>query len=552
MVKREWLWILVLAMGLFIARVPFMDVPLERDEGEYAYCAWQMQQGVMPYRDIITHVSPGIFFIYRTAFIMFDHTIRAIRLFTTLYLLLALVLFYYLARQLLGCKGALLAGGIFIFLTTDPGLLANMSQREIFTLVPLMLSFLLLQKDLTGHRWYYAAGNGLVIAIAFMIKPTTIFQLLFVCGIWSWDYILRKDHKVFWLRIFWLTAGLVGGVCPLIYYFSRHHALPEFLYWNFVFPKLFSKSIAAFYPTVSHLSASLLYKLKHNFKGIFISQFPLGILLLLSLILTLYQRKRELALYWLWFLVLLLSTAVGWHFREQYFQLIIVPQALLVTWGIQRIYRALATKGRLVITGYCVLAGVLVSYPFAQLLKQYYFIGPNMILRKLYGRQIFPIAQPIGKYVAEQTIPTDKIYILGSEQEIYFYSQRACANAYIAAYLLTYAYGDPITRQKEVISSLRASLPVFIIKINQVNSIFDMPAVNKVNIIFDEVYKLVKEKYVLDGFGYIDLQKEVLVLGRGPVEASLPGCKTVDEQLDSLYKTFGGFNPDVLIFRRKN
>ncbi|MBM4047935.1 MAG: hypothetical protein FJ279_22775, partial [Planctomycetes bacterium] len=53
---RAWqeLGVVALAIGLTLAiRAPFFRVPLERDEGEYAYIAWLMDQGGLPYRDAV-------------------------------------------------------------------------------------------------------------------------------------------------------------------------------------------------------------------------------------------------------------------------------------------------------------------------------------------------------------------------------------------------------------------------------------------------------------------------------------------------------------------
>lgn len=45
-------WLLLLALLATIAlRWPLLEVPLERDEGEYAYIAWRISEGDVPYLD---------------------------------------------------------------------------------------------------------------------------------------------------------------------------------------------------------------------------------------------------------------------------------------------------------------------------------------------------------------------------------------------------------------------------------------------------------------------------------------------------------------------
>ena len=60
---------LALALGLLVLliRAPLVDLPLERDEGEYAYIAWRLAYDELPYRDWFDQKPPGIFAAYRLA-----------------------------------------------------------------------------------------------------------------------------------------------------------------------------------------------------------------------------------------------------------------------------------------------------------------------------------------------------------------------------------------------------------------------------------------------------------------------------------------------------
>src|SRR5262249_56538745 len=63
-------WILlavVIAVVLFI-RIHLLAIPLERDEGEYAYAGQLMLQGIPPYRLAYNMKFPGVYAAY--AFIM--------------------------------------------------------------------------------------------------------------------------------------------------------------------------------------------------------------------------------------------------------------------------------------------------------------------------------------------------------------------------------------------------------------------------------------------------------------------------------------------------
>lgn len=53
----------VLALALLL-RAAGADVPLERDEGEYAYIAWQWLEGVVPYVEPFDQKPPAVFAAY--------------------------------------------------------------------------------------------------------------------------------------------------------------------------------------------------------------------------------------------------------------------------------------------------------------------------------------------------------------------------------------------------------------------------------------------------------------------------------------------------------
>ena len=49
--------------------LPLLDIPLERDEGEYAYIAWRLGHNELPYRDWVDQKPPAVFYLYRFALI---------------------------------------------------------------------------------------------------------------------------------------------------------------------------------------------------------------------------------------------------------------------------------------------------------------------------------------------------------------------------------------------------------------------------------------------------------------------------------------------------
>src|SRR5215471_18312224 len=73
---RFWPWLAVLLILLFIAFIRFrlLDMPLERDEGEYAYAGQLIMQGIPPYELAYNMKMPGTYLAYALGMAAFDQT----------------------------------------------------------------------------------------------------------------------------------------------------------------------------------------------------------------------------------------------------------------------------------------------------------------------------------------------------------------------------------------------------------------------------------------------------------------------------------------------
>ena len=73
--------VLIVALALtVIARMRLLDVPLERDEGEYAYVGQQLLRGVPPFISIYHVKLPGIYAAYAAILFLLHETHRAIHI----------------------------------------------------------------------------------------------------------------------------------------------------------------------------------------------------------------------------------------------------------------------------------------------------------------------------------------------------------------------------------------------------------------------------------------------------------------------------------------
>src|SRR5438128_2470887 len=90
-----------LAMLVFVAlRAPCAAIPLERDEGEYAYIAQRMLHGELPYRDAFDQKPPGVFLAYLVPVRIFGTSVVAIHVTAYIWSALTALFVYLCARRM--------------------------------------------------------------------------------------------------------------------------------------------------------------------------------------------------------------------------------------------------------------------------------------------------------------------------------------------------------------------------------------------------------------------------------------------------------------------
>src|ERR1700734_3533472 len=73
-------WAIVLLAMVFasVVRIRLLEVPLERDEGEYAYAGQLLLQGIPPYQAAFNMKFPGVYGAYALIMGAFGQTIGGI------------------------------------------------------------------------------------------------------------------------------------------------------------------------------------------------------------------------------------------------------------------------------------------------------------------------------------------------------------------------------------------------------------------------------------------------------------------------------------------
>src|SRR6266540_2115682 len=153
-------------------RAPLLPIPLERDEGEYAYIAWRLGHNELPYRDWFDQKPPAVFFIYWVALTLPFESIRAIHFVGLVFEAASTYALFFLGLRFMGRFWAWLGAALFAFLGADPLVQGTAANTELFMLCPLIFSQIVFFTAATKNRRDVLSMTlaGALIGIAFMFK----------------------------------------------------------------------------------------------------------------------------------------------------------------------------------------------------------------------------------------------------------------------------------------------------------------------------------------------------------------------------------------------
>jgi hypothetical protein len=155
----------------------------------------------------------------------------------------------------------------------------------------------------------------------------------------------------------------------------------------------------------------------------------------------------------------------GFYFRQHYYIVILPAIGLLSGMFIEFVIKQ--TKGRLSIMkplniALLVLSAILLFNVYDN--RQYYFhYTPRNFT---YGENPFNQAEEIAKYIKNNSKDTDKIAVLGSEPEIYFYANRMAATGFLYTYPLVENQPYNELMQDQMIQEIEKNKPVFFLFCN--------------------------------------------------------------------------------------
>ncbi len=460
----QWavLLLCVVLLGTAAIRLRLLDVPLERDEGEYAYAGQLLLQGVPPYQMVYNMKFPGTYAAYAVILGLFGQTTQAVHLGLLLVNAGAIVLVFLLARRLSGPPAAVASAATYALMSVGVPVLGFAAHATHFVILAALGGVLVLLAGLDGRRG--ALGwSGVLFGVAILAKQPGVFFLAFGALYLLWcrwrEGVLVSTRTA---RELGLLLG--GAAMPVALTFAALGAagvFDRFWFWTIRYAREYTTELtlgqgvaefrSQFFPIVG--AAPLLWLIAGG-----------------SLIAFLLRRGRPQATpFFVSFLMFsFLAVCPGLYFREHYFVVFLPGVALLVGHAVVRsteICRARGSPPWLTAVPAAVVAVALGSALWHQ--RELLFeMSPVQVSRMVYGRNPFPESPELASHSAAHTSPADRITIVGSEPQIYFYSQRRSATGYIYTYGLVENQPYAQRMQEEMIREIEAARPEFLAFVN--------------------------------------------------------------------------------------
>ena len=469
--RVAWWTLAVIVFGVVVAiRIRLLGIPLERDEGEYAYAGQLMLQGIPPYKLAYNMKFPGTYAAYAVIMSIFGQTILGIHLGLLLVNAATVALIFLLGRSLMNSTAGIAAATSYAVLSVSPSVLGLAAHATNFVMLPVLGATLLIlklsePKDQVFQRLF---ASGLLFGIgALMKQPALLFIPFGAIYLLYNDVRQRLTPKKIFLRnlIFWIAAILpIATTCLILWHAG---VLDKFCFWTVRYAAqygtfLMGEIYSGRWPVFRAIQVSL----QSVTEAIGIG-WVLWALAALGLIVGLWDRRSRTITHFLLCLLVFSALAVcqGFYFRPHYFIMILPAVSLLVGVAISKLSDFLT--GRMIVARLVpiFLLGMTLSLPILWENKFFFGVSPVEACRMLYSDNPFAESVKIADYLREHTGPDDTIAVLGSEPEIYFYSRRHSATGYIYTYGLMEPQKYAGQMQEEMIHEIERARPKYLISV---------------------------------------------------------------------------------------
>ncbi len=489
-------------------RFRLRNIPLERDEGEYAYAGQLLLQAIPPYQLAYNMKLPGTYAAYALMLSVFGQTPGGVHIGLLFCNAGTIILIFFLSRRLFDATSGIVAAASYAILSVSPSVLGFAAHATHFVILVAVAGILLLLKAIESARLWTFFWSGILLGLSFLMKQPGILFVVFAVL-----YLMASHgndpHRPpgVYKKLGVLLIGCSLPFVLLCILLARAGVFHNFWFWTV--------SYASQYATSVRLSEGVL--LLGTMLSRIVGTSPwIWMIATVGLFFLVFDHKyrKSLLLVLGFCLFSFLAACPGLNFREHYFILMLpaisILAGLAVTASIQHL-RTRSSSGILHIAPAITfgVAAFVTVYGQRAFLFQ---MQPSVASRSVYFANPFPEAIPIAEYIRNNSSQDARVAVLGSEPEIYFYAHRHSATGHIYVYGLMEEQKYAGQMQQEMIREIEAAQPQFLVFVNVSASWLIRPH-------SDTSILTWAQNYIHDGYqltGIADIYSDATVYRWGP------------------------------------
>jgi hypothetical protein len=456
---RVTVWLLLGATVIVVlaARIRLLGLPLERDEGEYAYTGQLLLQGIPPYQLAYSMKFPGTSVAYALLMSIFGDSITAIHVGLILINLVTAGLLLFLGRNILGELGGPAAAAAYCVLSLMPYVLGLAAHATHFVVMFAVAGTLLLSRSLDRQSRALIFASGSLFGFALLTKQPGLFFVLFgSVYLFSRDWRAQLNARNIVVRNLIFLSGASAPFLVSCLALWKAGVFEKFWFWTIKYAGHYGSQVSI---------ADGFRLFAGHFWGALGTAWPIWSLATIGAILCVVKpalRPRASFLITFGFFSAL-AVCPGFYFRPHYFILLLPAVSLLAGMAVIGAFETFQKGAHKFRTAILLLFALCLAWPLWS--EADFFFGRPLAEanRMVNGTNPFPESIKIGEYLRAQSSPTDTIAVLGSEPQIYFYAQRHSATGFIYTYGLMEPQPYAHQMQQEMIREIETARPKFLV-----------------------------------------------------------------------------------------